>query len=106
MIALGEHLGVGLVWDHSPIKWDRSVVMLAYLCNCQVFLSSSAAAMGKCCVSQVQDQFATSVNKDTSPVVSGSMTAGVTGSRGSRWALSDIIAVVAYMQYWFPYLPS
>ncbi|MGG3887692.1 amino acid permease [Metabacillus fastidiosus] len=106
MIALGGTIGVGLfMGSASTIKWTGPSVMLAYAIA-GVFIFFIMRAMGEMLYLEPSTgSFATFAYKYIHPLA-GYMTAW---SNWFQWVIvgmSEIIAVGAYMQYWFPDLPA
>lgn len=106
MIALGGTIGVGLfMGSASTIKWTGPSVMLAYAIA-GIFIFFIMRAMGEMLyVEPGTGSFATFGHKYIHPLA-GYMTAW---SNWFQWVIvgmSEIIAVGAYMQYWFPDLPA
>ncbi|RLQ94611.1 amino acid permease [Falsibacillus albus] len=106
MIALGGTIGVGLfMGSASTIHWTGPSVMLAYAIA-GVFIFFIMRAMGEMLyVEPSTGSFATFGYKYIHPLA-GYLTAW---SNWFQWVvvgMSEIIAVGAYMQYWFPDLPA
>jgi amino acid transporter, AAT family len=106
MIALGGTIGVGLfMGSASTISWTGPSVMLAYGIT-GIFLFLVMRAMGEMLyVEPSTGSFATFGYKYIHPLA-GYLTAW---SNWFQWVvvgMSEIIAVGAYMQYWFPDLPA
>ncbi|WNS78188.1 amino acid permease [Domibacillus sp. DTU_2020_1001157_1_SI_ALB_TIR_016] len=106
MIALGGTIGVGLfMGSASTIQWTGPSVMLAYAIT-GVFIFFIMRAMGEMLYLEPSTgSFATFGHKYIHPLA-GYMTAW---SNWFQWVIvgmSEIIAVGAYMQYWFPDLPA
>ncbi|GKU81246.1 amino acid permease [Niallia sp. NCCP-28] len=106
MIALGGTIGVGLfMGSASTIKWTGPSVMLAYAMT-GVFIFFIMRAMGEMLYLEPSaGSFATFGHKYIHPLA-GYMTAW---SNWFQWVIvgmSEIIAVGAYMKYWFPDLPA
>lgn len=106
MIALGGTIGVGLfMGSASTIKWTGPSVMLAYILA-GIFIFFIMRAMGEMLyVEPSTGSFATFGYKYIHPLA-GYLTAW---SNWFQWVIvgmSEIIAVGAYMQYWFPDLPA
>ena len=106
MIALGGTIGVGLfMGSASTIKWTGPSVMLAYAIS-GIFIYFIMRAMGEMLyVEPSTGSFATFGYKYIHPLA-GYMTAW---SNWFQWVIvgmAEIIAVGAYMQYWFPDLPA
>ena len=106
MIALGGTIGVGLfMGSASTIKWTGPSVMLAYGIA-GVFIYLIMRAMGEMLyVEPSTGSFATFGYKYIHPLA-GYLTAW---SNWFQWVvvgMSEIIAVGAYMHYWFPDLPA
>jgi amino acid transporter, AAT family len=106
MIALGGTIGVGLfMGSASTIHWTGPSVMLAYGIT-GIFLFLVMRAMGEMLyVEPSTGSFATFGYKYIHPLA-GYLTAW---SNWFQWVvvgMSEIIAVGAYMQYWFPDLPA
>lgn len=105
MIALGGTIGVGLfMGSASTIQWTGPSVMLAYAIA-GIFVFFIMRAMGEMLyVEPSTGSFATFGYKYIHPLA-GYLTAW---SNWFQWVvvgMSEIIAVGAYMQYWFPELP-
>ncbi|MFJ7952498.1 amino acid permease [Lysinibacillus sp. NPDC096418] len=106
MIALGGTIGVGLfMGSASTIQWTGPSVMLAYAIS-GVFVFFIMRAMGEMLyVEPNTGSFATFGYKYIHPLA-GYLTVW---SNWFQWVIvgmSEIIAVGAYMQYWFPDLPA
>ncbi|MDQ0246135.1 AAT family amino acid transporter [Bacillus fengqiuensis] len=106
MIALGGTIGVGLfMGSASTIQWTGPSVMLAYAIS-GIFIFFIMRAMGEMLYLEPSTgSFATFGHKYIHPLA-GYMTAW---SNWFQWVIvgmSEIIAVGAYMQYWFPDLPA
>lgn len=106
MIALGGTIGVGLfMGSASTIKWTGPSVMLAYAI-CGLFIFFVMRAMGEMLYLEPSTgSFATFGHKYIHPLA-GYITAW---SNWFQWiivGMSEIIAVGAYMKYWFPNLPA
>lgn len=106
MIALGGTIGVGLfMGSASTIAWTGPSVMLAYAIS-GIFIFFIMRAMGEMLYLEPSTgSFATFGHKYIHPLA-GYMTAW---SNWFQWVIvgmSEIIAVGAYMQYWFPDLPA
>ncbi len=106
MIALGGTIGVGLfMGSASTISWTGPSVMLAYALA-GIFIFFIMRAMGEMLyVEPSTGSFATFGYKYIHPLA-GYLTAW---SNWFQWVvvgMSEIIAVGAYMQYWFPDLPA
>ncbi|CAM4250597.1 D-alanine/D-serine/glycine permease [Bacillus manliponensis] len=106
MIALGGTIGVGLfMGSASTIKWTGPSVMLAYAIA-GIFIFLIMRAMGEMLyVEPGTGSFATFGHKYIHPLA-GYITAW---SYWFQWVIvgmAEIIAVGAYMQYWFPDLPT
>lgn len=106
MIALGGTIGVGLfMGSASAIKWTGPSVLLAYVLS-GLFIFFIMRAMGEMLYLEPSTgSFATFGYKYIHPVV-GYLTAW---SNWFQWVIvgmSEIIAIGAYMQYWFPHLPA
>ncbi|MFB9989848.1 amino acid permease [Bacillus benzoevorans] len=106
MIALGGTIGVGLfMGSASTIKWTGPSVMLAYAIS-GVFIFFIMRAMGEMLyVEPSTGSFATFGHKYIHPLA-GYITAW---SNWFQWiivGMAEIVAVGAYMQYWFPNLPA
>ncbi|KMY55859.1 D-alanine/D-serine/glycine permease [Bacillus sp. FJAT-27231] len=106
MIALGGTIGVGLfMGSASTIQWTGPSVMLAYAIS-GIFIFFIMRAMGEMLyVEPSTGSFATFGYKYIHPLA-GYITAW---SNWFQWVIvgmSEIIAVGAYMQYWFPDLPA
>ncbi|PEC47786.1 amino acid permease [Bacillus sp. AFS077874] len=106
MIALGGTIGVGLfMGSTSTIHWTGPSVMLAYAIS-GIFIFFIMRAMGEMLYLEPSTgSFATFGHKYIHPLA-GYMTAW---SNWFQWVIvgmSEIIAVGAYMKYWFPDLPA
>jgi len=106
MIALGGTIGVGLfMGSTSTIQWTGPSVMLAYAIS-GIFIFFIMRAMGEMLyVEPSTGSFATFGHKYIHPLA-GYMTAW---SNWFQWVIvgmSEIIAVGAYMKFWFPDLPA
>ncbi len=106
MIALGGTIGVGLfMGSASTIQWTGPSVLLAYAIA-GVFVFFIMRAMGEMLyVEPSTGSFATFGYKYIHPLA-GYLTVW---SNWFQWVIvgmSEIIAVGAYMQYWFPELPA
>jgi amino acid transporter, AAT family len=106
MIALGGTIGVGLfMGSASAIQWTGPSVLLAYVIS-GIFIFFIMRAMGEMLyVEPSTGSFATFGYKYIHPLA-GYLTAW---SNWFQWVIvgmSEIIAVGAYMQYWFPDLPA
>jgi AAT family amino acid transporter len=106
MIALGGTIGVGLfMGSASTIKWTGPSVMLAYAIT-GIFIFFIMRAMGEMLYLEPSTgSFATFGHKYIHPLA-GYMTAW---SNWFQWVIvgmAEIIAVGAYMKYWFPELPA
>lgn len=106
MIALGGTIGVGLfMGSSSTIQWTGPSVLLAYAI-CGIFIFFVMRAMGEMLyVEPSTGSFATLGYKYIHPLA-GYLTAW---SNWFQWVIvgmAEIIAVGAYMQYWFPDLPA
>jgi AAT family amino acid transporter len=106
MIALGGTIGVGLfMGSASTIKWTGPSVLLAYMIA-GIFIFFIMRAMGEMLyVEPSTGSFATFGYKYIHPMA-GYLTAW---SNWFQWVIvgmSEIIAVGAYMKYWFPDLPA
>jgi amino acid transporter, AAT family len=106
MIALGGTIGVGLfMGSASTINWTGPSVMLAYGIT-GIFLFLIMRAMGEMLyVEPSTGSFATFGYKYIHPIA-GYLTAW---SNWFQWVvvgMSEVIAVGAYFQYWFPHLPA
>ncbi|RNB57760.1 amino acid permease [Brevibacillus gelatini] len=106
MIALGGTIGVGLfMGSASTIQWTGPSVMLAYAIV-GIFIFFIMRAMGEMLyVEPSTGSFATFGYKYIHPLA-GYLTAW---SNWFQWVvvgMSEIIAVGAYMKYWFPDLPA
>ena len=106
MIALGGTIGVGLfMGSASTIQWTGPSVLLAYAIS-GIFIFFIMRAMGEMLYLEPSTgSFATFGYKYIHPLA-GYMTAW---SNWFQWVIvgmSEIIAVGAYMQYWFPDLPA
>lgn len=106
MIALGGTIGVGLfMGSASTIKWTGPSVMLAYAIV-GIFIFFIMRAMGEMLyVEPSTGSFATFGYKYIHPLA-GYATAW---SNWFQWVIvgmAEIIAVGAYMKYWFPNLPG
>ncbi len=106
MIALGGTIGVGLfMGSASTIQWTGPSVLLAYMIA-GIFIFFIMRAMGEMLyVEPSTGSFATFGYKYIHPIA-GYLTAW---SNWFQWVIvgmSEIIAVGAYMKYWFPDLPA
>ncbi|MGE1212339.1 amino acid permease [Bacillus pumilus] len=106
MIALGGTIGVGLFMGSAKaIQWTGPSVLLAYAV-CGIFIFFIMRAMGEMLyVEPSTGSFATFGHQYIHPLA-GYMTAW---SNWFQWVIvgmSEIIAVGAYMKYWFPDLPA
>ncbi|MCM2587960.1 amino acid permease [Rossellomorea marisflavi] len=106
MIALGGTIGVGLfMGSASTIQWTGPSVLLAYAIA-GIFIFFIMRAMGEMLyVEPSTGSFATFGHKYIHPLA-GYMTAW---SNWFQWVIvgmAEIVAVGAYMQYWFPDLPA
>ncbi|MBT2657615.1 amino acid permease [Bacillus sp. ISL-18] len=106
MIALGGTIGVGLfMGSASTIQWTGPSVLLAYIIA-GIFIFFIMRAMGEMLyVEPSTGSFATFGYKYIHPLA-GYLTAW---SNWFQWVIvgmSEIIAVGAYMKYWFPDLPA
>ncbi|MEK4229684.1 amino acid permease [Solibacillus sp. FSL H8-0538] len=106
MIALGGTIGVGLfMGSASTIAWTGPSVLLAYAIS-GIFIFLIMRAMGEMLyVEPSAGSFATLGYKYIHPLA-GYITAW---SNWFQWVIvgmSEIIAVGAYMKYWFPDLPT
>lgn len=106
MIALGGTIGVGLfMGSASTIQWTGPSVLLAYAIS-GLFIFFIMRAMGEMLyVEPSTGSFATFGYKYIHPLA-GYLTVW---SNWFQWVIvgmSEIIAVGAYMQYWFPNLPA
>ncbi|USK92994.1 amino acid permease [Rossellomorea marisflavi] len=106
MIALGGTIGVGLfMGSASTIQWTGPSVLLAYAIA-GMFIFFIMRAMGEMLyVEPSTGSFATFGHKYIHPLA-GYMTAW---SNWFQWVIvgmAEIVAVGAYMQYWFPDLPA
>ena len=106
MIALGGTIGVGLfMGSASTIQWTGPSVLLAYMIA-GVFIFFIMRAMGEMLYLEPSTgSFATFGHKYIHPIA-GYLTAW---SNWFQWVIvgmSEIIAVGAYMKYWFPDLPA
>lgn len=106
MIALGGTIGVGLfMGSSSTIQWTGPSVLLAYLIS-GIFIFFIMRAMGEMLYLEPSTgSFATFGYKYIHPLA-GYLTAW---SNWFQWVvvgMAEIIAVGAYMQYWFPDLPA
>ncbi|MEH7095835.1 amino acid permease [Neobacillus vireti] len=106
MIALGGTIGVGLfMGSASTIQWTGPSVLLAYIIA-GIFIFFIMRAMGEMLyVEPSTGSFATFGYKYIHPLA-GYLTAW---SNWFQWVIvgmSEIIAVGAYMKYWFPHLPA
>lgn len=106
MIALGGTIGVGLfMGSASTIQWTGPSVLLAYAIS-GIFIFFIMRAMGEMLyVEPSTGSFATFGYKYIHPLA-GYLTVW---SNWFQWVIvgmSEIIAVGAYMQYWFPNLPA
>ncbi|OIK15052.1 amino acid permease [Bacillus sp. MUM 13] len=106
MIALGGTIGVGLFMGSAKtIQWTGPSVLLAYMIA-GIFIFFIMRAMGEMLyVEPSTGSFATFGYKYIHPMA-GYLTAW---SNWFQWVIvgmSEIIAVGAYMKYWFPDLPA
>lgn len=106
MIALGGTIGVGLfMGSASTIQWTGPSVLLAYI-TAGIFIFFIMRAMGEMLYLEPNTgSFATFGYKYIHPLA-GYLTAW---SNWFQWVvvgMAEIIAVGAYMQYWFPDLPA
>ncbi|MBU8772411.1 amino acid permease [Cytobacillus oceanisediminis] len=106
MIALGGTIGVGLfMGSASTIQWTGPSVLLAYI-TAGIFIYFIMLAMGEMLYLEPNTgSFATFGYKYIHPLA-GYLTAW---SNWFQWVIvgmAEIIAVGAYMQYWFPDLPA
>ncbi|MEH7117479.1 amino acid permease [Neobacillus vireti] len=106
MIALGGTIGVGLfMGSASTIQWTGPSVLLAYMIA-GIFIFFIMRAMGEMLYLEPSTgSFATFGYKYIHPIA-GYLTAW---SNWFQWVIvgmSEIIAVGAYMKYWFPDLPA
>lgn len=106
MIALGGTIGVGLfMGSATTIQWTGPSVLLAYAIA-GIFIFFIMRAMGEMLyVEPSTGSFATFGYKYIHPLA-GYLTVW---SNWFQWVIvgmSEIIAVGAYMQYWFPDLPA
>jgi len=106
MIALGGTIGVGLfMGSASTIAWTGPSVMIAYALT-GIFIFFIMRAMGEMLYLEPSaGSFATLGHKYIHPLA-GYLTAW---SNWFQWVvvgMSEIIAVGAYMKYWFPDLPA
>jgi AAT family amino acid transporter len=106
MIALGGTIGVGLfMGSASTIQWTGPSVLLAYMIA-GIFIFFIMRAMGEMLYMEPSTgSFATFGYEYIHPLA-GYLTAW---SNWFQWVIvgmSEIIAVGAYMQYWFPHLPA
>ena len=106
MIALGGTIGVGLfMGSASTIKWTGPSVMLAYAIA-GLFIFFIMRAMGEMLYHEpTTGSFATFGYKYIHPLA-GYITAW---SNWFQWiivGMSEVIAVGAYMKFWFPELPT
>ncbi len=106
MIALGGTIGVGLfMGSASTISWTGPSVMLAYAIA-GIFVYFIMRAMGEMLYLEPKTgSFATFAHEYIHPLA-GYLTAW---SNWFQWiivGMSEVIAVGAYMQYWFPDLPA
>ncbi|MBW9173905.1 amino acid permease [Clostridium estertheticum] len=106
MIALGGTIGVGLfMGSKSTILWTGPSVMLSYALV-GIFIFFIMRAMGEMLyVDPITGSFATFGYKYIHPLV-GYLTAWSTCFQWVIVGMSEVIAVGAYMQYWFPSLPT
>lgn len=106
MIALGGTIGVGLfMGSASTIKWTGPSVMLAYGIV-GVFIFLIMRAMGEMLyVEPSTGSFATFGYKYIHPLA-GYLTAWSNWFQWVTVGMAEIIAVGAYMNYWFPDLPG
>ncbi len=106
MIALGGTIGVGLfMGSASTIQWTGPSVLLAYI-TAGIFIYFIMRAMGEMLYLEPNTgSFAKFGYKYIHPLA-GYLTAW---SNWFQWVIvgmAEIIAVGAYMQYWFPDLPA
>nr|WP_237690924.1 amino acid permease [Paenibacillus caui] len=106
MIALGGTIGVGLfMGSANTIQWTGPSVLLAYAI-CGIFVFFIMRAMGEMLYLEPSTgSFATFGHKYIHPLA-GYMSAW---SNWFQWiivGMAEIIAVGAYMEYWFPNLPA
>lgn len=106
MIALGGTIGVGLfMGSASTIQWTGPSVLLAYI-TAGIFIYFIMRSMGEMLYLEPNTgSFATFGYKYIHPLA-GYLTAW---SNWFQWVIvgmAEIIAVGAYMQYWFPDLPA
>nr|WP_010632475.1 amino acid permease [Sporolactobacillus vineae] len=106
MIALGGTIGVGLfMGSASTIQWTGPSVLLAYAIS-GLFIFFIMRAMGEMLyVEPSTGSFATFGRKYIHPLA-GYLTAW---SNWFQWiivGMSEVIAVGAYMKFWFPELPA
>jgi AAT family amino acid transporter len=106
MIALGGTIGVGLfMGSASTIQWTGPSVLLAYMLT-GIFIFFIMRAMGEMLyLEPITGSFAVFGHKYIHPLA-GYLTAW---SNWFQWVIvgmSEIIAVGAYMQFWFPHLPA
>lgn len=106
MIALGGTIGVGLfMGSASTIKWTGPSVMLAYGIV-GIFIFLIMRAMGEMLyVEPSTGSFATFGYKYIHPLA-GYLTAWSNWFQWVTVGMAEIIAVGAYMNYWFPDLPA
>jgi amino acid transporter, AAT family len=106
MIALGGTIGVGLfMGSASTIKWTGPSVMLAYGVA-GIFIFLIMRAMGEMLyVEPSTGSFATFGYKYIHPLA-GYLTAWSNWFQWVTVGMAEIIAVGAYMNYWFPDLPG
>ncbi|WP_461672948.1 amino acid permease [Priestia megaterium] len=106
MIALGGTIGVGLfMGSASTIQWTGPSVLLAYAI-CGMFIFFIMRAMGEMLYMEPSTgSFATFGHKYIHPLA-GYMAAWSNWFQFVIVGMSEIIAVGAYMHYWFPNLPA
>ncbi|MBT2658893.1 amino acid permease [Bacillus sp. ISL-18] len=106
MIALGGTIGVGLfMGSTSTIKWTGPSVMIAYAIA-GLFLFFIMRSMGEMLyLEPTTGSFADLGNKYIHPLA-GYLTAWSYWFQWITVGMSEIIAVGAYMHYWFPHLPT
>ncbi|WP_279620739.1 amino acid permease [Priestia megaterium] len=106
MIALGGTIGVGLfMGSASTIQWTGPSVLLAYAI-CGMFIFFIMRAMGEMLYMEPSTgSFATFGHKYIHPLA-GYMAAWSNWFQFVIVGMSEIIAVGAYMHYWFPHLPA
>lgn len=106
MIALGGTIGVGLfMGSASTIQWTGPSVLLAYAIS-GIFIFFIMRAMGEMLyVEPSTGSFVTFGHKYIHPIA-GYITAWSNWFQWVTVGMAEIVAVGAYMQYWFPDLPA